>query len=97
MADKRGVSVEESTAPDTSAVRFEARVLSVPVVGDDGQRMIVRLPDDASRMLPRGDRSQASDRFVLEQTGIRGPSRRSSSQTGCAGIGSMLPPRLAPT
>ena len=85
MADKRGVSVEESTAPDTSAVRFEARVLGVPVVGDDGERLIVRLPEDASRMLPsRGQVSGVGSiragadgdprpfETVIEPDGLRG-------------------------
>ncbi|PPF45274.1 hypothetical protein C5B85_06700 [Pseudoclavibacter sp. AY1F1] len=51
MADARGALGEEA-APDTTAVRFEAQVIAVPIVGDDGERLIVRLPDDASRMLP---------------------------------------------
>ncbi|WP_424466495.1 YdeI/OmpD-associated family protein [Pseudoclavibacter helvolus] len=54
MAEQRSVEAAESEVPDTSAVRFSGAVMGVPVVGDvDGaERRIVRLPDDASRMLP---------------------------------------------
>lgn len=87
MAEQRSVEVAESEVPDTSAVRFSGAVMGVPVVGDvDGaERRIVRLPDDASRMLPSrgqvavvGSIRAGSDgeplpiEAVIEPDGLRG-------------------------
>ncbi|PPG36574.1 hypothetical protein C5E10_00180 [Pseudoclavibacter sp. RFBG4] len=85
MADTKSAHVEESAAPDTDAVRFEARVIAAPVVGAAGERLIVRFPDDASRMLPsrgqvavtgsiRPDGAEVARPFdsVIEPDGLRG-------------------------
>lgn len=83
MTGNQGVSVEATEAPDTGAVRFDAVVLAVPVVGAVGERMIVRLPADASSMLPSrgqvavtgkltaGGSERALD-TVIEPDGFRG-------------------------
>lgn len=78
MADKQGALAEDTAVPDTSAVRFTARVIAVPVVGDEGERLIVRLPEDASRMLP--SRGQVAVAGVIRAE----PASGSTADSGAA-------------